>query len=96
MQSAYSCILVLHMIEQDRVYTIAEAAILMRVPYRVVRDAVFAGRWPHVEISPRKRVMTGEDIQAALALMRRTPSAAAESPVGDRGRKARIRHLLAS
>jgi len=83
------------MIDPSSVYTIAEAAILMRVPYRVVRDAVFADRWPHVRISPRKRLMTGEDIQAALALMRHTPGAE-DPPSDDRSRKDRIRHLLAS
>jgi hypothetical protein len=82
------------MIETDRVYTLAEAAILMRTPYRVARDAVFSGRWPHVKVSPRKRFMTGADIRAALDLMRQAPKAS--EPVDVRGRKDRIKHLLAS
>lgn len=82
------------MIEPDSVYTIAEAAALMRLPYRVVRDAVYAGRWPHIYISPRRRVMTGADIQASLDLMRRVPSVTEK--LNEKEQKARIKRLLSA
>jgi hypothetical protein len=81
-------------IDQNSVYTIAEAAERMRLPYRVVRDAVFAGRWPHVKVSERRRLMTGADISASLELMHQAPSATEK--VDQKERKARIKRLLAA
>lgn len=80
------------MIQPSVVYTIAEAAEHMRLPYRVVRDAVFADRWPHIKVSQRRRLMTGEDIQASLDLMRQGPSLT--QAADEAARKRRVQALL--
>lgn len=74
------------------VYTLQEAAEHLRVPYRTVRDAVFAGRWPHVKLSPRKRVMTRDDLTAVLQMSHRAVNAEATSAT--KARKARVLDLL--
>ncbi len=83
--------------EEDpyRVYTLQEAAERLRTPYSVVRDAVFAGRWPHMQVSPRKRLMTEEDIQETISLLRKRPLAA-DSTSGVRSSRANVRDLLSA
>lgn len=77
----------------NSVHTLQEAAEILRLPYRTVRDAVFAGRWPHVMVSPRKRLMTDADIGATLVLLRQV--AIASTPLIDaRAQKERVRNLL--
>lgn len=57
----------------ERVYTLQEAAERLHMPYRTLRDAIYAGRWPHRKISERRRLMTEEDIQDVLAMSRQEP-----------------------
>lgn len=54
----------------DEIFTLQEAAERLHMPYRALRDAVYADRWPHRKISPRRRLMTAADIQAVLELTR--------------------------
>ncbi|MFT4258054.1 helix-turn-helix domain-containing protein [Microbacterium sp.] len=54
----------------EEIYTLEEAAVRLHMPYRTLRDAVYAGRWPHRKISQRRRLMTEADIQAVLELTR--------------------------
>lgn len=61
------------------VYTLQEAASILRVPYRTLRDAVFQGRWPHIVVSPRKRLMTAHDINETLELLRKGASSPVEA-----------------
>jgi hypothetical protein len=81
--------------EEDpyRVYTLQEVADRLRSPYSVVRDAVFAGRWPHVKISPRKRVMTQANLEATLALLHQAPTPES-SKHSAREARARVAGLL--
>lgn len=58
----------MRMEDVERVYTLQEAAERLHMPYRSLRDAVFADRWPHRKISQRRRLMTEEDIRAVLAM----------------------------
>lgn len=57
----------------NRIYTLQEVAERLRMPYRRVRDAVFAGDWPCLKVSPRKRLMTEADVEAAIAIMHKEP-----------------------
>lgn len=78
------------------IYTLQEAAERLHMPYRTLRDAVYAGRWPHRYISPRRRLMTESDIEAVLTLTSRQPKPTANpSPLEDRVRRANIKRLLA-
>ena len=56
--------------DSERVYTLHEAAERLHMPYRTLRDAVYAGRWPHRFISQRRRLMTEMDIQEVLEIAR--------------------------
>lgn len=77
------------------VHTLQEAAELLRLPYRTLRDHVFAERWPHRRISQRRRLMTDEDIAAVLAMTTATPRPTADpSPMSARSMRANVRDLL--
>lgn len=77
------------------VHTLQEAAEILRMPYRTLRDHVFAGRWPHRFVSQRRRLMTDEDIAAVLEMTSAAPSPTANpSPTTARARKAKIHDLL--
>lgn len=77
----------------SKVHTLQEAAAILRLPYRTVRDAVFGGRWPHVVVSPRKRFMTDADIEATLAILHREPADDA-TPIETRVQKRRVLQML--
>lgn len=77
------------------VHTLQEAAEILRMPYRTLRDHVFAGRWPHRYVSPRRRMMTDEDIEATLLLLTRSPEPTANPTVSDeRARRKNVLELL--
>ncbi|MDQ0645651.1 hypothetical protein [Microbacterium murale] len=79
----------------EAVHTLEEAAEILRVPYRTLRDGVYAGRWPHRKISERKRLMTDEDIQAVLDLTATQPSPTANpSEFAARTTKANVLALM--
>lgn len=81
--------------DAERVYTLHEAAERLHMPYRSLRDAVFADRWPHRKISQRRRLMTESDIAAVLLLTAATPRVDANpSPSEDRSVKRSVLSLL--
>lgn len=83
--------------DDERVYTLHEAAERLHMPYRSLRDAVFQDRWPHRKISQRRRLMTASDIDAVLALTARRPTLTEPpSPVDERSARDRIKAYLAS
>ena len=77
------------------VFTLQEVADRLRIPYRTVRDAVFSGRWPHLMMSPRKRMMTTEDVDAVIALLHQDAAEPA-SMMEARAAKQNVRNLLAA
>lgn len=78
----------------EAIYTLQEAAERLHMPYRTLRDAVYAGRWPHRYISPRRRLMTASDIEAVLELTARKAKPAAEAQSDLRQQRARIKALI--
>jgi hypothetical protein len=79
----------------NKVYTLQEVAAHLRVPHSVVRDAVFAGRWPHLQISPRRRFMTQENLDETIALLSK-PAGVEESAVAARTTRDRVKGLMAA
>lgn len=77
----------------ETMYTLQEAAELLRMPYRSLRDAVYSGRWPHRKISQRRRFMTEEDIRAVME-MTLQPPVPPRSPSADRQTRKRVLALL--
>lgn len=81
----------------ETIFTLHEVAERLHMPYRSLRDAVYAGRWPHRKISQRKRLMTEADIQAVLALTAEQPAPTAlPGPVEERRTKANVLQYLRS
>lgn len=77
----------------ETIYTLQEVAALLHMPYRTVRDAVFQGRWPHVRVSERRRLMTTDDVQATMALLRQRAKAPV-TVVDARTQKKRVLEML--
>lgn len=77
----------------EAIYTLQEAAERLHMPYRSLRDAVYAGRWPHRHISQRRRLMTASDIEAVLELTHR-PAAPPPLESDVRKTRANIKRLL--
>lgn len=75
-------------------HTLQEAADLLRVGHRTVRDNVYQGRWPHVALSPRKRFMTDDDIEATLELLHKEAQAVASTISDARTQKKIVLSLL--
>jgi len=78
-----------------QMFTLPQVAEALQLPYDVVRKAVYSGRWPHVEYSPRNRRMSQGDIDRVSEMLRHEPKKApATAP--KRSRSARINSLLNS
>lgn len=77
----------------EPVYTLQEAAEMLRLPYRAVRDAVFQERWPCINVSPRKRLMSASDVAAAVALMRQPAKPPTRESSARSARRSVLDHL---
>lgn len=77
----------------EPVHTLQEAANLLRMPYRTLRDAVYQGRWPHIRVSQRRRLMTDSDIEEVLRLQRQAPWEPLSTGT-ERQMRANVRNLL--
>ncbi len=75
-------------------FTLQQVAEIMQLPYDVVRDNVYKGRWPHREFSPRNRRMSQEDIDWVSENTKHTPLAQSRSET--RRRNERIKKLMRS
>ncbi len=71
-----------------------EVASRLGIPYRVVRDNVYSDRWQHRRVSERKRYMTEQDVEAAVADMTVYRGGAHEALI--RNRRANVAALLNS
>lgn len=83
------------MSDVEGVFTLQEVAERLHMPYRTLRDAVFADRWPHRKISTRRRLMTESDVQAVLQMTAATvrePEMVSE--VSHRQRKSNLKALI--
>ena len=76
------------------IFTLQEVADLLKVPYDVVRKNVYAGRWPHIKVSPRNRRMSRADIDRVMEMLHHEPVALTRSETYRR--TAHITELLRS
>ncbi|KJL37088.1 hypothetical protein RR49_01200 [Microbacterium ginsengisoli] len=73
-------------------FTLREIAEQLSIPYEVVRDNVYAGRWPHSKFSERTRRMSAEDVERVRAMTHHEPSDPTRSEAHQRTK--RMRELL--
>lgn len=69
-----------------QMFTLHEVAEKLQVPYDVVRDAVYAGRWPHSQFSPRNRRMSQADIDRVIEMLHHEPAASSRSSARSRSK----------
>lgn len=65
--------------DEPIMFTLREVALRLQLPYDVVRKAVYAGRWPHTQFTPRNRRMSEADIQAVIAKLHHEPAVSSRS-----------------
>jgi hypothetical protein len=69
-----------------QMFTLREVAEKLQLPYEVVRDAVYAGRWPHTKFTERNRRMSQADIDSVIESLHHEP---AESSRADARRRSK-------
>ncbi len=79
---------------EEPMYELRGVADRLRLPYRIVRDNVFGGKWPHRKVSQRKRYMTDEDMREAVRLMHQGPDPAVK--VEQKSQRDNVLRLLQS
>ncbi|KQR95816.1 MAG: hypothetical protein J0I33_07540 [Microbacterium ginsengisoli] len=76
----------------EALLTLQEVAVALGVPYEIVRENVYAGRWPHSKFSPRIRRMSADDVERVRAMTHHEPSDPTRSE--SHARTKRIRDLM--
>lgn len=76
----------------EALLTLHEVAEALNVPYEVVRDNVYSGRWPHSKFSERTRRMSTDDVERVRAMTHHEPSKPSRSEAHQRTE--RVRKLL--
>lgn len=76
----------------ERMLTLQETAEELRLPYEVVRDNVYSGRWPHKKFGERTRRVSEDDLARIKALVHHEPVAETRSDA--HSRRKRVSQLL--
>ncbi|MEQ6899241.1 hypothetical protein [Microbacterium sp. KR10-403] len=80
------------MMADVQMFTLGEVAERLQLPYEVVRDAVYAGRWPHTAFTPRNRRMSQADIDRVVEMLHHEPAPQSRSDA--RRRTAHVKKLM--
>lgn len=76
----------------EEFFTLREVAEKLKLDYDIVRDNVYAGRWPHTKFSPRNRRMQQADIDRVVEMLHHDPVPATRSDA--HARRKRVSSLL--